>query len=143
MELTIFLFWGLRYNLYIRWNFKIIKPSWKYVQFNKYYQVTFAVCNIQYMDWLYWYTNWLLGRDLSKFVSAIHKISILPSTISSNSPILFLMELIFWCEKIRLLRLQCRKRVKVTLIFSSYSWLVRNALIRDLIYLLNMLSTKS
>ena len=105
MELTIFLFWGLRYNLYIRWNFKIIKPSWKYVQFNKYYQVTFAVCNIQYMDWLYWYTNWLLGRDLSKFVSAIHKISILPSTISSNSPILFLMELIFWCEKIRLLRL--------------------------------------
>ena len=46
---TIFLFWGFfkRYNLYIRWNFKIIKPSWRYVWFNKYHQATFFVYNFQ------------------------------------------------------------------------------------------------
>ena len=88
------------------------------------------------MDWLCWYTNWLLGKDSSKFVSTIHKISIFPSIILSKSPTLFLMELIFRYEKITLLRLQCRKRVKVRLIFSSYSWLVIDASIRGLIYLL-------
>ena len=31
------------------------------------------------MDWFYWYTNWLLGKDSSNFVSAIRKIPIFPS----------------------------------------------------------------
>ena len=39
----------------------------------------------------------------------------------SKSPDLFLMELIFRCEKITLLRWECRKPVKVVLLFSSYS----------------------
>ena len=94
------------------------------------------------MVWLYWCTNWLLGGDSSDFVSAIHTISIFPSTILSKSPTLFLMELIFRYEKIILLRSECRERFKVTLIFSSYSWLVIDASRRGLIYLLNMRSTR-
>ena len=90
------------------------------------------------MVWLYWYTNWLLGKDSSDFVSAIHKVSIFPSTILSQSPTLFLMELIFRYERITLLRSECRKRFKVTVIFSSHSWLVIDPSIRSLIYLLNM-----
>ena len=57
MQLTIFHFFK-RYNLYIKWNFKIIKPSWRYAWFSKYYQATYSV----HMDGLYWYTNWLLGK---------------------------------------------------------------------------------
>ena len=93
--------------------------------------------------WLCWYTNRLLGKDSSKFVSAMHKISIFPSTILSKSPDLFLIELIFRYEKITLLRWECCNRFKITLIFSLYSWLVINASIRGPIYLLNMLSTRS
>ena len=81
-------------------DFKIIKPSWRYVGFNKYYQATYPV----YMNWLYWHTNRLLGKDSSNLVSAMHKISIFPSTILSKSPDLFLMEMIFRYEKINLLR---------------------------------------
>ena len=95
------------------------------------------------MDWLYWYAKRLLGKDSSKFVSSIHKISIFPSTILSKSPTLFLMELIFRYENFTLLRSECRKRFKVTWISSSYSWLVIDASMRALIYLLNMLSTRS
>ena len=111
----------------------------EYVWFNKYHQATYPV----YMDWLYWYTNRLLGKDSSNFVSAMHKISIFPSTILSKSPDLFLIELIFRYEKITLLRWECRNRFKVTLIFSLYSWLVVDVLMRGPIYLLNMLSTRS
>ena len=52
-----------------------------------------------YMVCLYWYTGWLLGKHSTDFVSAIYKISIFPSTISSKSSTLFLMELIFRSEK--------------------------------------------
>ena len=90
------------------------------------------------MVWLYWYTNWLLGKDSSDFVSAILKISIFSSTILSKSPTLFLMELIFRYEKMTLLRSECRKNFEVTVIFSSHSWLVIDPSIRGLIYLLNM-----
>ena len=72
-----------------------------------------------------------MGKDLSNFVSAIHKISIFLSTILSKSPNLFLIELIFRYEKITLLRCECRKRFKVSLIFSSYSGLVVDALIKE------------
>ena len=82
-----------------------------------------------------WYTNWLLGQDSSNFVSAIHKISIFPSTILSKSLDLFLMELIFRYEKTTLLRWECRKHFKVTLIFSSCSWLVVDASVRGPILL--------
>ena len=81
------------------------------------------------MDWLYSYTNWLLGKDSSKFASAIHKMTIFLSTVLSKSPTLLLMELIFRYEKITLLRSECRKRFKLTLIFSSYSWLVSVSLV--------------
>ena len=37
------------------------------------------------MDWLYRYTDWLMGKDSSNFVSAIHKVSIFLSTILSKS----------------------------------------------------------
>ena len=72
-----------------------------------------------------------MGKDLSNFVSAMQKISIYPCTILSKSPNLFLMELIFRYEKITLLRCECRKRFKVTLIFSSYSRLVVDASIKE------------
>ena len=88
-------------------------------------------------------TNWLLGKDSSDFVFAFYTISIFPSTILSKSPTLFLMELIFRYEKITLLGSECRERFKVTLIFSSYSWLMIDASIRGLIYLLNMRRTRS
>ena len=61
----------------------------------------------------------------------ISQISMFPSTILSKSPNLFLMELIFRYEKITLLRCECRKRFKVTLIFSSYSGLVVDASIKE------------
>ena len=89
------------------------------------------------------YTNRLLGKDSSNFVTAMRKISIFPSTILSKSPDLFLIELIFRYEKITLLRWECCNRFKVTLIFSLYSWLVVDASIRGPIYLLNMLSARS
>ena len=73
----------------------------------------------------------IIGKILSNFVSAIHKISIFPSTILSKSPNLFLMELIFRYEKIKLLRCECRKRFKVTLIFCSYSELVVDASVKE------------
>ena len=96
------------------------------------------------MDWLYWYADWLLGKDSSNFVTAIHKISIFQSTILSKLPTLVLTKLILRYEKITLLkRTECRKRFEVTLIFSSYSWLVIGPSIRDLDYLLNLLSTRS
>ena len=41
------------------------------------------------------------------------------------------MELIFRYEKITLLRCECRKRFKVTLIFSSYSGLVVDASLKE------------
>ena len=79
IQLTIFhLFKG--YNFYIRWNFKILKPSWRYVWFNKYHQATYPV----HMDGLYWYTNWLLGKDSSNFVSAMQKISIYKPALSTQ-----------------------------------------------------------
>ena len=111
----------------------------EYVWFNKYHQATYPV----YMDWLYWCTNRLLGKESSNFVSVMHKISTFPSTILSKSPDLFLIELIFRYEKITLLRWECCNRFKVTLIFSLYSWLVVDASIRGPIYLLNMLSARS
>ena len=124
---------------YIRRNFKIVKPSWRYVWFNKHYQATYQV----YMNWFYWHKIWLLGKDSSNFVSAMHKISIFPSTILSKSPDLFLIELIFRYEKITLLRWECCNRFKATLTFSSYSWLELEASIRGSIYLLNMLITRT
>ena len=84
-----------------------------------------------------------IGKDSSDFFSAIHKISIFPSTILPKSPTLFLMELIFRYEKITLLISECRKRFKVTVIFSFYPWLVIDPSIKGLIYLLNMRSTRS
>ena len=138
MQLTIFHLFK-RYNFYIRWNFKILKPSWRYVWFNKYHQATYPV----HMDGFYWYTNWLLGKYSSNFVSAMHKISIFSSTILFKSPNLFLMELLLRHGKIILLRWEYCNRFKVTLIFSLYSWLVANASIRATIYLLNILSTRS
>ena len=54
-----------------------------------------------------------------------------PSTILSKSPNLFLMELIFTCEKITLLRCECRERFKVALMFSSYSGLVVDASVKE------------
>ena len=107
--------------------------------FNKYYQTTYPV----YMDWLYWYTSRLLGKDSSNFVSAMHERSIFQYTILSKSPDLFLIEFIFRYEKITLLKWECCNRFKVTLIFSLYSWLVVDASIRGPIYLFNMLSTRS
>ena len=62
-----------------------------------------------------------MGKDSFNFVYALHKISILASTILSKSPILFLMELIFKYEKTMLLRCECRKRFKVTLLFYSHT----------------------
>ena len=53
------------------------------------------------------------------------------------------MELIFRYEKITLRRWECRKRFKETLIPSRILGLVADASIRDPIYLLNMLSTRS
>ena len=80
----------------------------------------------------------------SNFGSALHKISIFPSSILSKSPNLFLMELIFRYEKITLLRCEYRKPFKVTLIFSSYSGTSGSCITkRGPIYLLNMLSTIS
>ena len=70
-------------------------------------------------------------QDLSNFVSAIHKMSIFPSTILSKLPNLFLMELAFRYEQITLLRCEYRKRFKVILIFSSYSGLVVDASIKE------------
>ena len=35
--------------MYIRWNFKIIKRSWRCVWLNKYHQATFVICNMQYI----------------------------------------------------------------------------------------------
>ena len=93
--------------------------------------------------YIHWYTNWVLTEDSFNFVSAIRKISIFPSTILFKSPNLFLMKLIFRYEKTTLLRSECRKRFKVTLIFFSYSWLVLDASIRGPICLLSMLSTRS
>ena len=52
-----------------------------------------------HLNWFYWYTKWLLGKDSFNFVSAIHRISIFLSTILSKSPTLFLMELIFRYKK--------------------------------------------
>ena len=72
-----------------------------------------------------------MGKDSSNIVSAIHKISILPSTILSKSSNLFLMELLFRYDKIKLLRHECRKRFKVTLIFPLYSGLVVEASIKE------------
>ena len=112
--------------------------------FSKYHQTTYVAGNIQYL-----WTNYTdirtdyLGKDSSNFASAVYKISIFPSTILSKSTNLFLMELIFRYEKITLLKSECRKRFKVTLIFSSYSWLVVDASTRGPTYLLNMLSTRS
>ena len=60
----------------------------------------------------------------------MHKISIIPSTILSTSPNLFLMELIFRYEKMTLLRCECHKRFKLTLMFSSYSGPAVNASIK-------------
>ena len=42
------------------------------------------------MSWLYWYTNWLLGKDSSNFVAALRKLSMFLSTILFKSPNLFL-----------------------------------------------------
>ena len=89
------------------------------------------------------YTNQLLRKDSSNFVTAMHKISIFPSTILSKSPDLFLIEFIFRYEKKTWLKWECYNRFKVTLIFSLYSWLVVGASIRGPIYLLNMLSARS
>ena len=97
----------------------------EYVWFNKYHQATYPV----YMDWLYWCTNRLLGKESSNFVSVMHKISTFPSTILSKSPDLFLIELIFRYEKITLLRWECCN--------------LCNQSNRGPIYLLDMLSTRS
>ena len=98
---------------------------------------------LEKLYWLYWLKlYWLLEKYSSNFVSAIHKISIFVSIIFFESPTLFLMELILRYEKITLLTSECRKRFKVTLIFSSYSWLGIHASIRGPIYLLNMLNTR-
>ena len=56
---------------------------------------------------------------------------------------LFFTESIFKYEKITLLRWECRKRFKVTLIPSRILWLVVDASIRGPIYLFNMLNTWS
>ena len=56
---------------------------------------------------------------------------------------LFFTESIFKYEKITLLRWECRKRFKVTLIPSRILWLVVDASIRGPIYLFNMLSARS
>ena len=53
------------------------------------------------------------------------------------------MESIFRYEKITLLRCECRKRFKVTLLSSRILWLVVDASIRGPICLFNMLSTRS
>ena len=127
------------YNLYIRCNFKIIKPSWRYVWFNKYHQATFGFSDIQYI-WTDYTDIW---KDSSHFVSLIHKISIFSSTILFISPNFFLMELIIRCKKITLLRQECLNRFKVTFLFSSYFLQVVDALVRGPIYLLKMLRTRS
>ena len=53
------------------------------------------------------------------------------------------MELIFRNQKITLLRWESLNRFKVKLIFFSYFWLVVDASVRGLIYLLNMPGTRS
>ena len=49
MQLTIFHLFK-RYNFYIRWNFKILKPSWRYVWFNKYHQPPIQYIWTDYTD---------------------------------------------------------------------------------------------
>ena len=119
------------YNLYIRWNFKIIKPSWMCDLTNTIKPPFLSVMFSLYGKWKPIKTNWLLGKCSSNFVSTIYKISTFLSTMLSTSPNLFLIELIFRHKKINLLRCECHKRFKVKLIFSSYSGLVVDASIKE------------
>ena len=142
MQLTIFLFWGFfKKSIICRLGgiLQTIKPSWRYAWFDKYHQATCPAS----LNRLCSYTNRLLEKDSSNFVSAMHKISLISIYRKSESSNLFLMELIFRYENITLLRWECCNRLKVKLIFSLYSWLVVDVSIRGPIYLLNMLSTRS
>ena len=105
------------YNLYIRWNFKIMKPSWRNVWFNKYHQATYAAFNSSIYGLIILIWKLIIGKRFIWFCFCY----IFLSTILSKSPTLFLKELIFRYEKITLLRSECCKRFKVTVIFSSYS----------------------
>ena len=107
MQLTIFFFsedYFKRYYLYIRWNFKINKPSLRYVQFNKYHQTTlfFEISSIYRLIILIY--ELIMRKDSSNFTYAIHKITIFSSTILLKSPNVFSMELIFRFKRITLLR---------------------------------------
>ena len=128
MQLTIFLFWGLFKKGIICRLDGILKSLNLLEGMRKYHQATCPVS----LDRLCSYTNRLLEKESSKFVYAMHKISLIS-----------IYHLIFRYENITLLRWECCNRLKVKLIFSSYSWLVVDVSIRGPIYLLNMLSTRS
>ena len=134
MQLTIFLLWGLFQKgiiCILGGIFKSLSLLEGMRDFKNTIKPPFlSVISSLYGKWTT--TNWLLEKDLSNFVvSAMHKISIFPSTILSKPPNVFLMELIFRYEKITLLRCECPKRFKVTLNFSSYSELVVDASMKE------------
>ena len=113
-----------------------MKPSWRNVWFSKYLQVTFFICNIQYIwtDYTDIRTDYWKNIHLILFLLYIKYQYFYLLFFFFESPTLFLMKLILRYEKKTLLTSECRKRFKVTLIFSSYSWLGIHTLVRGPIY---------